>query len=312
MQEIIDRRKFMKLAGIGGAVFVSSLGLLPHLGKLARAASGSTHGSMYDADDFYFVQLSDSHWGFKNPKINPRYDTSLPNAIAAVNGLEVQPDFVVFTGDLTQTTDDGSERRRRMEQFSKIARGLAVKDVKFLPGEHDASLDEGTAFREFFGPTYYTFKHKGVNFIVLDNVSDPQAAVGDSQRKWLSGELARLGRNDPIIVLTHRPLFDLLPSWDWATADGAQVVEILSPYQNVTVFYGHIHQINHHMTGHIAHHSARSLMWPLPAPGSLPKKIQLPWDPKQPYKGLGFREVRADPDQSRYDLNEFPLTEARK
>ena len=33
------------------------------------------------------------------------------------------------------------------------------------------------------------------------------------------------------------------------------------------------------MTGNIAHHSARSLMFPQPAPGAAPKKGPLPWDP---------------------------------
>lgn len=32
------------------------------------------------------------------------------------------------------------------------------------------------------------------------------------------------------------------------------------PFRNVVVFYGHIHQEHHHMTGHIAHHAANSLM----------------------------------------------------
>src|SRR5678809_792983 len=59
--------------------------------------------------------------------------------------------------------------------------------------------------------------------------------------------------------------------------------------QNVSVLYGHIHQEHHQITGHIAHHAAKSLMWALPAPGSVPKKVQIPWDATSPYKGLGFR-----------------------
>lgn len=50
-----------------------------------------------------------------------------------------------------------------------------------MPGEHDASLDAGEAYREFFGAPHYTFDHKGVHFIVLDNVSDPGARLGDAQ-----------------------------------------------------------------------------------------------------------------------------------
>jgi hypothetical protein len=53
-------------------------------------------------------------------------------------------------------------------------------------------------------------------------------------------------------VLTHRPLFDLHPQWEWA---------------------------------------ARSLVFPLPAPGSVPKKAPLAWDPSSPDHGLGYRHV---------------------
>ncbi len=95
----------------------------------------------------------------------------------------------------------------------------------------------------------------------------------------------------PIVALAHRPLFDLYPAWDWATKDGARAIEILSRRDDVTVFYGHIHQEHHQRTGKILHHSARSLVFPLPAPGSTPKKTPLPWDPASPDHGLGWRAV---------------------
>jgi len=111
-------------------------------------------------------------------------------------------------------------------------------------------------------------------------------------------------------VLTHRPLFDLMPKWDWATRDGAQAIDILMPYENVTVFYGHIHQEHHQMTGHIAHHSAKSLIFPLPAPGSQDKRTPLPWDPSAPYKGLGFREIEAEDAGLALKVTEFPVVRA--
>ena len=211
--------------------------------------------------------------------------------MASVNALAQQPDFIVFTGDLTHTTDDPQERRRRMREFKAIVADLQVRDVHFLPGEHDASLDKGAAFQEFFGPTHYSFDHRGVHFIALDNVSDPAARVGDEQLAWLAKDLAALDKDAPIVVLTHRPLFDLAPQWDWATRDGEQVVAQLMPHANVTVFYGHIHQEHHHETGHIAHHAATSLIFPLPAPGSQPQRTPIKWDASQPFRGLGFRDV---------------------
>jgi 3',5'-cyclic AMP phosphodiesterase CpdA len=180
-----------------------------------------------------------------------------------------------------------------------------------MPGEHDASLDGGEAFREFFGETRYAFDHKGVHFIALDNVSDPTGSLGDAQIRWLRDDLRRVDREAPIIVLTHRPLFDLYPDWDWATRDGAAAIDALSSHEYVTVFYGHIHQEHHRATGRIAHHAAKSLMFPLPAPGSVEKKTPIPWDAAQPYRGLGFRTVQTTADRREYPRTEWPVNGVR-
>jgi hypothetical protein len=293
----MHRRDLLALTALGGgAVFISGLA------GCAAPAAGVAGGRK----DFYFVQLSDTHWGYQGPA-NPDATVTLRKAVAAVNALESPPEFVVFTGDLTHTTDDPVERRRRMAEFKSIVAELKVKTVRFMPGEHDASLDRGVAYKEFFGETSYAFDHRGVHFIVIDNVSDPGAKIGDEQLAWLHQDLVARDRSAPIVVLTHRPLFDLAPKWDWATRDGAQAIELLMPFSNVTVFYGHIHQEHHRMTGHIAHHSARSLIFPLPAPGSQPTRTPLPWDASVPYKGLGFREIEARAGAVEFRVAEFPV-----
>ena len=300
MKSTVSRREFLELAGLAGAgvagvVFASGL----HPGRAAASAG---------KDDFMFLQMSDTHWGFTGPPINPDATGTLEKTVADVNGLARQPDFIVFTGDLTHTTDDAGERRKRLAQFKDIVSKLKAKNVHFMAGEHDASLDNGAAYREFFGDLHYTFDHKGVHFIVLDNVSDPAGAVGDPQLKWLRDDLGRIDREAPIVVLTHRPLFDLAPDWDWTTRDGADVVQALMPHEYVTVFYGHIHQEHHHQTGHIAHHAAKGLMFALPAPMSVPKKAPVPWDAARPYNGLGYRTVQAKATDAPYSLTELPLT----
>src|SRR5438270_11783862 len=117
----IDRRRFLQLTALGGgAVFASSL----------AGAAGAANGADYD--DFYFVQLSDTHWGFDGPAINPDAQGTLPKAVAAVNNLELQPDFIVFTGDLTHITEDAKVRRDRMARLKDIASGLKGKTVHFM------------------------------------------------------------------------------------------------------------------------------------------------------------------------------------
>ena len=294
MRNGLDRRSFLKLAGLGGAVLVTGVG---------RSASAAE-------ETFFFVQLSDTHWGFQGPVVNPDPRGTLPKAIAAVNALPLEPDFVIFTGDLTHTTDDPGERRKRLTEFREQARALKNPNVRYMAGEHDASLDRGEAWKEFFGKTYYTFDHKGVHFVCLDNVSDPAARIGDVQLDWLRDDLARQDKDARIVVFTHRPLFDLVPQWDWATRDGARAIDLLMPFRHVTVFYGHIHQEHHHATAHIEHHSAQSLIFPLPAPGSQPTREPIRWDAARPYRGLGYREVAAKNPPPAYAITEFPVRRA--
>lgn len=295
---MIDRRDFLKLAGLAGVTFVSGIGC-------SATNMGSSAAS--SADEFHFVQLSDTHWGFTGDSANPDAAGTLPKAVAAVNSLAKQPDFVVFTGDLTHNSDDAKERRRRLAQFKDIVSQLKVKNVRFMPGEHDGSLDKSEAYQELFGPTHYTFEHKGVHFIALDNVSDPKGRLGDSQIQWLEADIKKQNINTQVIVLTHRPLFELHPQWDWWTGDGMQAVKILLQHPKVSVFYGHIHQEHHFKTGHIDHHASKSLIFPLPAPGSQPKRAAINWNPAMPYDGLGFRAVEVDKSYGNLEIKEYPV-----
>lgn len=290
-----SRRDFLKIAGVAGVVFSSGL-----FGKelIAKRNAGG--------EEFYFVQFSDTHFGFDKKPINPDPLGGLNKAIDQVNALPYKPDFIMFTGDLTHTVDDPKVRLQRLQDFRKIVDRLEVRDVRFIPGEHDASLDNGEAYKQVYGDTHYHFAHKGIHFIALDNVSNPRGIVGDAQLAWLKKVLGGLKSDQPIVVFAHRPLFALYPQWGWTTGDGDQVIQLLEPFQHISVFYGHIHQEHHHRTGHIKHHSAKSLIFPLPAPGSTEKRKPLPWDSSHPYRGLGVREVEAK--DSAVEIKELDIT----
>jgi len=98
--------------------------------------------------------------------------------IAAINAMPLQPDFIIFTGDLTHTTDDSVVRQMRMTQFQQMAAMLKAPTVHFMPGEHDAAPDGGLTYQKNFGALNYSFDYKGVHFVTLDNV----------QIRWASSE----------------------------------------------------------------------------------------------------------------------------
>ncbi len=111
MSSDLDRRTLLQLLGLGGVVLGSGLpGFSLAAGK----------GPATKQQDFFFLQLSDTHWGFKGPP-NPEADHTLKDAVQAINASRAQPDFIVFTGDLTHTTDDDALRRKRMQEFKTIA-----------------------------------------------------------------------------------------------------------------------------------------------------------------------------------------------
>ena len=146
-------------------------------------------------------------------------------------------------------------------------------------------------YREFLKDTYYSFDHRGVHFVALDNVSRALPEIGPEQLAWLKKDLARFPKTAPIVVFTHRPLFDLKPEWEWFTRDGDDVLNVLAPYENVTVLYGHIHRDHEHEEGHTHHYAARSLIFAFPDPEKVPDKKPIAFDKDQPFRNLGIRVV---------------------
>src|SRR5438105_4767367 len=290
MKKDFDRRKFLQLSGmsigVGGLfqfappLFGESAEMMRHMGKKNGEAMAP----------FSFVQLSDAHVGFNGPP-DPLGTQAFERAVEMVNALPERPDLVLFTGDLTHDSEKPGEHADRMRLFRRIASGLEVPLVKCVPGEHDAALDGGALFRDAFGQTSYSFDHRGIHFIALDNVSRPKPTVGAEQIAWLKKDLARFPTTAPIVVFTHRPLFDLRPDWEWFTLDGDQVINALASYENVTVLYGHIHREHVHAEPHATHYAARSLIFAFPDPESGVPKKPLPFDAAKPFENLGVRRV---------------------
>jgi len=298
MTSQFDRRAFMRVSAMSlGA------GALLQFSPLAGTASGSALSRLFRRQNgeglsaFSIVQLSDTHVGFQGPPA-PLGTKAFERAVDVINALDPQPDLILFTGDLTHDSEDSAEHAKRFATFRSISDRLRVKKRMHVPGEHDAALDGGVLFRENFGETHYSFDHRGVHFVALDNVSRGKPIVGAEQIAWLQKDLARFPKTAPIVVFTHRPLFDLKPEWEWFTADGSAVMSVLAPYEAVTVLYGHIHRADHHMTGTTRHHAARSLIFAFPDPSSAEKK-PLPFNATHPFQNLGIRSVRTQSPAAR-------------
>jgi 3',5'-cyclic AMP phosphodiesterase CpdA len=262
----IDRRNFlscMAWAGTGllwtmaGGVPTSKL--LAATGKLAHDAAGSS---------FSFVQISDSHIGF-NKAANQDVAGTLKLAIDKIDKMPGTPEFMLHTGDITQ-----SARAAEFDTADQIIRGSRVKQVHYVPGEHDTATDDGALYRERFGKGtlgtgWYSFDHKGVHFVGLNNSLqvDAMGGLGAEQLSWMKKDVAGLSASTPVVVFAHIPLWMVYPEWGWGTRDGAEALSYLKRFGSVTVLNGHIHQIVQKVEGNVAFHTAASTAFPQPGPG---------------------------------------------
>jgi 3',5'-cyclic-AMP phosphodiesterase len=182
------------------------------------------------------------------------------------------PDLLLHTGDVSQ-----GSKPAEFDTAQQIVKGAKVGETFYVPGEHDTATDDGVLYHERFGKGtvgngWYSFNHKGVHFIGLNNVLqiDAMGKLGPEQLSWLKNDLASQSPSTPIVVFAHIPLWMVYPDWGWGTQDGAEALSYLKRFGSVTVLNGHIHQIVQKVEGNVAFHTAASTAFPQPAPGSAP------------------------------------------
>ena len=286
----VDRRGFLEcMAWAGtGLVWVAAGGILS-----SRALSQAAAADAAPAASFSFVQISDTHIGFKGEANKDALGT-FEQALARIKALEPAPAFIIHTGDLTHAQKAGA-----FDTVTEALKGTRAERVFYVPGENDVFADGGKEYLgRFGGPAgngWQSFDYKGVHFIGLVNVLNFKAgglgSLGPAQLDWLKKDIEGLSSSTPIVVFAHVPLWAVYPKWGWVTDDGKQALFSLKRFGSVTVLNGHIHQILQKVEGNISFHTALSTAFPQPAPGvgAGPGPLKVPADELR--KVLGLREV---------------------
>ncbi|RXH55770.1 metallophosphoesterase family protein [Granulicella sibirica] len=265
-QDGIDRRNFLScMAWAGTGLIWTMAGGVPASKMFAATGGGqAAHG----ASGFSFVQISDSHIGFKKAA-NQDVVGTLKVAIDKINALPMTPDLLLHTGDITH-----SSKAAEFDAAQQLVGSAKAGQTFYVPGEHDTATDDGVMYRERFGKGtqgsgWYSFDHKGVHFVGLNNCLqiDALGRLGPEQLAWLKKDLAGLPASTPIVVFAHIPLWMVYPDWGWGTQDGAEALSYLKRFGSVTVLNGHIHQVVQKVEGNVAFHTATSTAFPQPEPG---------------------------------------------
>ena len=270
----IDRRNFLGcMAWAGTGLLWTLAGGVPSSRLLAQAMKQGTTAMHGKGGDFSFVQISDCHIGF-NKGANPNVTGTLQTAIDRINAVPTgakAPEFMIHTGDITQNS-----KASEFDTAEQVIKSANVGQTYYVPGEHDF-IDDGEQYKQRFGKGtqgngYYSFDHKGVRFIGLNNCVqvDAMGNIGAEQLAWFKNELAGLSKSTPIVVFAHIPLWMVYEKWGWGTKDGEQALAMLRPFGSVTVLNGHIHQVMQKVEGNVAFHTAMSTAFPQPAPGTAP------------------------------------------
>ena len=302
-----NRRDFLGLAGKAGVttMFAQAVGVNLGMVNVAQAQSVSP---------FSFAIIADPH--LYSPKDHV-FDKQLEDAVAQVNAMAKQPDFVMVMGDVAHHGElDQLEKGKRILSKLKVP-------IRSIPGEHDWYLDMGAGWKANFGDEFWSFDHKGVHFIGMNSILVPDFWTKDNltpqqrrdwfmplnspvpgvwgtdkrQRDWLTKDVAKLPASTPVVIFTHSPLWDYYPRWNFQVSDSKEIRAILSKFNHVMAFHGHVHHTVYNKIGNLTSIGTMSTSWPWPYP-----PIKLPYpeyqqnraDPSNTSDGMGSASIAID------------------
>ncbi len=113
-------------------------------------------------------------------------------------------------------------------------------------GNHDMDYRQGgdetsdKTFKEYFGPTYYSFNRGKAHYIVLDDVRylgierTYDGYITEEQLTWMEKDLALIPKDNLIIINLHIPVHN-------SVKNKADFYKILERFNNVHIMSGHTH-----------------------------------------------------------------------
>ncbi len=261
----MERREFLRRLGLG-------LGAGWALGRLSwplpiLAGAGNPEPRL--------ALLADAHLKDGDP-YRPEA-RALVRAVAEIGALSPKPEVILFAGDLAHNGDPkalalGQEILAALPSPPLMVMGEgdglpeAAAPWRRLFGETWFSYalppspqpsppaGERAGVRTFSGETLNSNlfpktenrKPKTVQIIGLHTAwcpgpGGPGFQVGEAQRRWLAGELARLDPATPLIILSHAPLTEIFRPWQQWTRDGEALLPLLARFPKVLCLHGHVH-----------------------------------------------------------------------
>jgi Icc-related predicted phosphoesterase len=196
------------------------------------------------AERFYFVQISDTHWGARDGVSLTR------RAAEMINALPVKVEFVVMTGDVCS---DSILKEPVVKEGQEALKGLKAP-LYYVPGNHDIvktdSVRTSAQFEKTFGPLNRKVEVRGVMCLFLctemkEGETRPPAEV---ERLWIEDKLESGKSRKPVLIFMHRPpIFDMVNGSDgqvsWDHPYDTRWGSLFEGHPEIKgVFAGHFHR----------------------------------------------------------------------
>ena len=202
---------------------------------------------------FFFLQMSDPQFGMYADNAGFAHETAnFEFAIATANRLK--PAFVIVTGDLINRPGDPAQAAEYKRIAARLDPAIPLYSVA---GNHDVQNEPTpasvAAYRERFGPDYYTFRAGGMAGFVLDSSLEKApkevAAEAAKQEAWLRAELVKAKQDGVrhLIVFQHHPFFLKDPAepeqyFNIGLETRRRYLALLHEFGVQWVFAGHYHR----------------------------------------------------------------------
>jgi 3',5'-cyclic AMP phosphodiesterase CpdA len=199
---------------------------------------------------FYFVQITDTHFG------DHRHFERTRKIVEQINKLPMEIKFVVHTGDIVM---DNIDDEKSIRPGLDLLKNIRVP-VHYVPGNHDIVQKRlnGThnTYKKYFGELVSRAQYQGVTFIFL--YTEPLAGNfhidGYHPMHQLESLLEKAG-NHPVVIFHHRPSVDsfyknrMHEGWDPEIR--SKWIRLINSYNIKAVIAGHFHRDEHHWLGEV-------------------------------------------------------------
>lgn len=218
------------------------------------------------------AQVTDPHVSLPGARLYGGYDpaAALRAVVARLGALRPRPDFVFFTGDLTETG-----KPEEYAHFLALVEALDLPAAA-IPGNHDrrdAFLGalQGSRIRVGADPSWLHLAVEGLplRLIGLDTLGLEGEAGGildEGRLGWLARRLDE-APGEPVLIFMHHPPFRTgLPPVDrWLLANPAPLAALVARHDSVRrVACGHGHRVIETRFAGVAAGICPSVAWATP------------------------------------------------